>query len=513
MQQKLKLVLFVLLFILLWLPFLQQQTNFFAEPKLKGAFVKPTMPVFSFDSLNTLLFQKKFEDFENSDFGFRGFFVKMRNSFDNVMFNDLSVVDNISGKDGLIFSKGSIERTLGIQYNGKEQNESTIDKIKFLKEDIEKKGGHFLAIMAPSKEKTFQDCLPQEYIGKDNPKNNYMDFIEGYKNANIPYIDFCPFYSKMRDTCRYPVFTKTGFHWSVYGSSYVQDSLVSYVQHSLGKPFPQYKRTGTEISDTAYDSDADFEYSLNLFYGIGEKKYHYPKFELISSTKKNYRPKVIVIGDSFFWQLKNHKMLANVFSDESRFWFYFSLYAYPLNDDAGIALPKDESVIDELQSADYVILFSNIGTLNLFPYEVADFYCKNISKPGVVQSIYDYIRTSSVWKEKSLNDGNPDVNSKEQFFRAEAKQIYRNKKLVHIKGSADKFLCAGGSDEYYITANRDNASSWETFSLLDLGNDVVAFFSYKNKFLSADLGKENELVNDRSKISDWESFIMIKLGN
>src|ERR1700758_5890373 len=99
MQQKLKIILFVFLFALLWLPFIQEQTNLFKESELKGAFVKPSFPKFSIDSLNKLSFQKQFEDFENYNFGFRGLMVKIRNSVNYILFKELGALDYVVGEN------------------------------------------------------------------------------------------------------------------------------------------------------------------------------------------------------------------------------------------------------------------------------------------------------------------------------------------------------------------------------------------------------------------------------
>src|ERR1700747_324736 len=219
MQQRLKIILFVFLFALLWLPFIQEQTKLFKEPKLTGAFVKPSFPKFSIDSLNKLSFQKQFEDFENYNFGFRGLMVKTRNSINYILFKDLSV-DNLEGKNGSIFNLPSVEKTLGFVYNGRDHNMAVIEKVKFLKESIEKNGGHFLAVIAPSKEKIFPDYLPAKYFDKQNSFSDYNDFIEGYQKEAIPFIDFCPYISKLRKDDQYPMFTKTGFHWSLYAASF-----------------------------------------------------------------------------------------------------------------------------------------------------------------------------------------------------------------------------------------------------------------------------------------------------
>jgi hypothetical protein len=513
MPSKLKAILFVFLFALLWLPLFQEFTKWFKEPQLKGAFVKPNIPKFSIDSLADFKFQKQFEDYENYNFGFRGAFVKIRNSVDNILFNDLSVVDNVAGKDEFIFSKKSIEKTLGILYNSKEKNDAVIEKIKFLKEGVEKHGGQFLAVIAPSKEKIFPDFLPNPYHGNYKEPNDYIDFIEGYKKANIPFIDFCPYFKKLRDTCRYSLFTTTGFHWSMYGASFAQDSLVSYMEKSLSKSIPKCKRIRIEISDTARESDADFEYSLNLFYKLNTSQYYYPKFEMVASTKKNYRPKVIIIGDSYFWQVKNQKMLQYIFSEDSKFWFYFATTAYPLSDAAGVPLRKETDVIDELESADYVILFANLSTLDFFPYGVTDYYYENISKPGVIGAIVKSIENNSKWVKNITNASKTNNLSLDLLLKAAAKKIYNEKKTIQIKAANNKYVCAGGDDDKVLLANRDSASDWEQFSLLHLDSNKIVIYSYKKKFVSAELNSKSEITANRKNIGAWEIFTIQYLEN
>src|SRR6185312_6436659 len=102
MKQKLKIILFILLFAVLWLPFIQEQTKLFKEPELKGAFIKPNKPEFSIDSLNTMEFQKQYETYRNFNFGFKALLVKIKNSINYILFKELSVDDNIAGRDNFI---------------------------------------------------------------------------------------------------------------------------------------------------------------------------------------------------------------------------------------------------------------------------------------------------------------------------------------------------------------------------------------------------------------------------
>jgi hypothetical protein len=459
MAQKFKVILFIFLFLFLLLPLWQEFTKWFKEPELKGFFIKPTIPQFSIDSLKSTGFQKKLEDYENYNFGFRALFVKTKNSLNYVLFNELSVNNNIEGKNGFIFQKESTEQTLGISYGPKEKYQTALEKIKFMKEGIEKNGRHFLAVLAPSKEKVMPDFLPYPYLGKYNTPNEYLDFIAGYKKAHIPFIDFCPYFKKLRDTSQYPLFTKTGYHWSMYGAAFAQDSLLRYIEKSLAMPLPKYKRVGLEFSDSARWSDADFEGPLNLFYSLSEPKYVYPKFEMLASTKKNKRPKVIIIGDSFFWQIKDQKMLQHIFSTDSRFWFYFGLNSYPLNDAPGLPLLKGADAMEELESADYVILMCNISTLDYFPYGVADYYYENINTPRITAIIKEYINYNCSWLENIAKEKEAKTMPFDDLLIKKAKQVRSNRMVFNLMAANQKYVCTDEGTNNLLYANRESISN------------------------------------------------------
>jgi hypothetical protein len=217
--------------------------------------------------------------------------------------------------------------------------------------------------------------LPAKFNERQKEQSDYSDFILGLKKYSIPYIDFCSYFKKIVDTCSYPIITKTGFHWSMYGASLAQDSLLKYIQLYLPKPMPFYIRQGVEESKQARMADADFEEPLNLFFSLNQSRYVYPKMEMVKSSLQNKRPKVIIVGDSYFWQIKMLNQLKYIFSDESQFWYYFAT-SFPIGDLPGIDIKKI-AVTKELESADFVVLLGSVGTLGTFPYGVTDYYSEH----------------------------------------------------------------------------------------------------------------------------------------
>ncbi len=507
-----KFVLFLLLMLLLWMPLAQQYTGYFTEPTLNGAFVLPTKPIFSVDSVKTFQYQKHLENYLNYNFGFRGLFVKIKNSFEYLFWKEIPVEDNIEGLDGYIFSKGSINRSIGVDYNGKETNKKTIERIRFLKDGLEKHGAHLVVVMAPSKECVFSEKIPSVYYNQFKSRNDYMDLIDGYKNSNIPYIDFCSYFRKINDTSRYALFTKTGFHWSTYGASVAHDSLIQFLTKYISKPMPSYVREGVEWSDTARLSDNDFESPMNLLFKLDSKPYVYPKLKIVESSRKNFRPKVIIIGDSFFWQLKNQKMMMNIFTDDSKFWFYFATTSFPIGDVAGVPL-KNIDIMQELQNADLVLLFSSMGTLKTFPFGVTDYYYDNVSSASVLESLKDYIQTQPNWLK---NLGKLSVTSKKtlaEIITNEAKQICRDKIFFNLKAVNNKYISTDRNLKNELIADRDHAWAWETFSLYTLENNQCIIRADVGNYLSIDTRNKNKIVATTNGIKAEEIFTLIKLKN
>jgi hypothetical protein len=513
MQTISKKIIFGLLLVVLSLPLLQRVTHLFNERcVLNGAFVKPDKPKFSLDSLSTSDFQKQTENYENYNFGFRAFLIKLKNSIDYFLYKDISVSDQLEGKNGYIYSWGSIEGTItGNRYNGKEKNDATISGITLVKNEIEKKGGHFLVVFAPSKESVYPENIPARYNGAIRKHSDHEELAEGFKKNNVPFLDFTPYFQMLHKKSSDPLFTKTGFHWSVFGAAIAQDSLISYIQHIYGEPMVTYERKGIEQSDTARFPDADFEGPMNLLFSLQDRLYIYPKLELVPSTLSRRRPKVIVIGDSFFSNIKELGQLKYVFSADSKFWYYFKNSTL-MGDDNETQM-KDVDVVTDLESADFVILFGSLSTLNNFPYGITDYYYKNDLLFGMIGQIEEYLKRDTLLLSKIKKEAAAKNVSIESRIASEAKLIFSKGQKINLETPDHKYVCADAAKNDLLFANRESAYAWETFTLLPLGNEKYVMYSFKNKFLTTELSKKTEITATREAIGAWEIFSIIRLDS
>jgi hypothetical protein len=315
------------------------------------------------------------------------------------------------------------------------------------------------------------------------------------KKNNLSFIDFCSYFRKIKDTCGYRLFTKTGFHWSNYGASIAQDTIVNYLKNRIPKEIPSYSFLGVEWLDTAQQSDTDLEGPLNLLFDLNRPHFAYPKLKTEKNSTKKHRPKIIIIGDSFFSQVKNLNILKDVFSEDSKFWYYFTT-SFALGSAEGEPV-KNLNVIQEIESADIVLLTGSIGTLTSFPFGVTDYYDSFFHRP-ILDALIEQIKNMNTQKE-------------ENSILNEANAVFNNKTTFQLKAMNNKYVCADGSKNSIVIADRDAAYAWETFSLLKLAENKCAISSYDNKFLSAEIGTNAEITATRTKIMAWETFELIEL--
>ncbi|MFZ5968503.1 MAG: stalk domain-containing protein [Bacillota bacterium] len=84
--------------------------------------------------------------------------------------------------------------------------------------------------------------------------------------------------------------------------------------------------------------------------------------------------------------------------------------------------------------------------------------------------------------------------------------------IVAIKTYSGKYVCAedGGGKE--VVANRREIGKWETFEIIDLGNDSVALKTYNGSFIRAKNDNGREVDAKGKEIGDWETFEIVDLG-
>ena len=84
-------------------------------------------------------------------------------------------------------------------------------------------------------------------------------------------------------------------------------------------------------------------------------------------------------------------------------------------------------------------------------------------------------------------------------------------KLIQLKAINNKYVCADGMLNNIIIANRDKASTWETFSLIMFENNECAIKAYDEHYFSIELNQQNEITANEKVGNSVEIFTIVTI--
>ena len=399
MEKKIKLGLLAMMAVLLTIPLVQLKFHFLKPAKkLNGSFKKKEKPTFNYESWFDGSFQSSFEVSFNQDFGFRNNLVRIHNQLNYSLFNKANTKGVIIGGNNYLFEKLYIDSYTGANYIGKITIDNNVQQIKKIYHHLKEHQTELLIIIAPGKGYFYQEFIPMNLKESISDSTNYKSYIEALGKTKIPFIDFNALFMTMKDTSSMVIYPKTGIHWSQGILPFVVDSILKRSAHILNKELNTVVIDQLNIrADTADKQDADIERSMNLVYDIKKPQMNYPIWHF-EQDPRHTKPKMIAIGDSFWWQLFNSGISKKTF-DKATFWYYYNS-VFPQSFTKRLAVEQIDALY-ELEQTDLVIIISTEANLFKFPFGFEDvLYPKPIHDSAFkarVESLSNYIKTNETW--------------------------------------------------------------------------------------------------------------------
>lgn len=249
--------------------------------------------------------------------GFRSFFVRCKNQVEYRFFN--KTIDwMMIGKEKYIHDKGYVNEYRGDLKIPFTEAQQKIQKLKYIQESLEKRGQHLILAIAPSRAKYLRQYIPDEYKVYARSLSNYDQYKFLVERYHIHTVDFSEWFEQKRNTTQYPLYTKYGIHWSVYGATLATDSLIRYMQHLSGRTWCDVKLEEPAAKWPPHEIDVDLLKIVNA-YAIPMGKFYYVKPHI---QQKGRFPKVLFIGDSHVWTMLESKMLSQTLAYNSKYLFY-----------------------------------------------------------------------------------------------------------------------------------------------------------------------------------------------
>ncbi|MEZ4826830.1 MAG: hypothetical protein R3C61_11160 [Bacteroidia bacterium] len=120
------------------------------------------------------------------------------------------------------------------------------------------------------------------------------------------------------------------------------------------------------------DTDWEVERAMNLLFPIPDNNAIRPVYHFEDGDTTYHKPRVIVIGDSYYKIWYDQGLQKNLFHPQSQFWYY-GLELLPhreINGERASVMSLD--VIDEMKQADLVIFLNAEINLPRLGFEVWD---------------------------------------------------------------------------------------------------------------------------------------------
>lgn len=376
--------IFIFMLFTLSIPWLQDQLNIFSIKPLYGVATLTDKPTINFKHWWDGNFQTEYSKYENEFFGIRTFFIRIFNQFDFSLF-DKTHAEVVVGQNGYLFQDGYINEITGSNYIGEEAMQLNIKNIQKVENYLRKKNIFLLTVLAPGKTDYYKEYLPHFSQKLISTTRNYSLFLKYSKIENIHFIDFNNWFLQLKNTSQYPLFPKQGIHWSSYGMFLAADSIIKYIEAKNKIRLSNISCTW-ELSETLQGADYDLGELLNIYQQLPYDKMVYPKFKIKHDSIAAH-PRLLVIGDSFYWTIYNEGIYKKVFNNET--FYYYNSMVNP----KGI-LPSDNvsdlNFLKEVEKYDVIILLQSSA---------------NYGNPGVnfIQSLQKELSRYDIYFKKEKN--------------------------------------------------------------------------------------------------------------
>ena len=363
MKSTTKSILFALTAVLLFASMLQKCFNWPRFKPLKGYVVEQPMPELSFQGYADGSFQQQTEKHLKQGFGYREPLIRLYNQHRWDFYGKTTVTEGqvTFGKDGWMYEPWVVadhyQRQFRYYASDSTQMASMLaeeaQRVLQLQQALESHGIKLFVCLVPAKDLIYPEYLPENQDTRyDNePKISARFFNEEeFTRLGINHLNLEQYFLQMKDTADFMLFPKTGTHWSRYAAMHGVDTLIRYMEH-LDSINMHNLVFGSRYLGNAIDPDDDLESLLNLIRPLPKPKYYYADVKADDDTTA-VKPKMIVIGDSFWWTIAFQLPLKEFFSDVP-YWYYNScVYYYP-----PYSSVEELNITEELLSADFVVLF------------------------------------------------------------------------------------------------------------------------------------------------------------
>ncbi|MDT8394325.1 MAG: hypothetical protein RQ761_10795 [Bacteroidales bacterium] len=328
MKQQAKHIIFIAIVALMLVPALEGFVSIFPEQDLHGDFEELEKPYLSAEKWFEGSYQEEMVPYIEQHIGFHNSLVRLHNQLDYSIFCKPSAEGVIKGKNGQLYEKDYIRAWAGKDFVGEALLDKKLRQFGFLQQYLKDSLQiDLLLVLEPGKASVYPEDIPDRFAEEKANPTNYEFILNRARELDIKLIDFNAYFVQIRDTVDYPLFPKYGTHWSEFAMWYAADSLIGYIEAIRGIDLPEVVIDSIEISDELRSTDYDVGATLNLISELPHEPMPYPHHSFPEPDSSKYKPMVLAVADSYYWNMYNTRIPKNLFSNEA-FWYFYKM-VYP----------------------------------------------------------------------------------------------------------------------------------------------------------------------------------------
>lgn len=357
----------------MYIPHLQERHLLPQTADLQGAELRAEWPGWTVDKWLQGKYQAAMTDYVRQYPPVRSLLVRWKNQIAFDLFRISPNSRTVIGKKGQLFDTGYLNAYLGKSYIGDDAWDECSAHFYTLQDYLRQQEKALLVLLPPGTPTVAPTLLPDRYQAYPIDSTNRQVFIERLQQEHIPHIAFEHFrYDPEAGPFR--IAPKENLHWSHYAAAIAMDSAMRRMENLLGFATPQLDADSLQSYEGSRTIGREMLGTLNL--------YREPAGELLAIPRlvpredsTTRRPKVLVLGDSYY-ELQFHLgMTDGLFDTSSRYWHYFEQevshgppYKAPVN-------REPERLLQAIEACDivlFVISETNVGRCGFgFPAAVA----------------------------------------------------------------------------------------------------------------------------------------------